>query len=102
MSELGSASQEALVQFEDAVRKDPSLIGQLLSWAIEQGVMPMPDDGAPGVTTEEVAQELANERMYEAGVGFDFTAARRAQQRALLESQRKALLNPKVNITEER
>jgi|GEM_PF-6909207 len=139
MAEFGTPSPEAIEAFEKARREDPGLIKRLMESALELDLMRMPDDDAPGLTTEELLRGLEEEQPLEGNVidsdvdkyiligggqavrvvdfeqlanqeetsssraeGFDITAARKAQKRAMLESQRKALANPKLNVTKER
>lgn len=89
MSELHKASVEEALAFQEDVHSDPALIGQVITEAIEKGILTIPDEDSPVVTTEELKR-------------FDFTAARKAQKEAMLHAQLKALTRPHMNVTKER
>lgn len=58
MAEFGTTSPETIEKFNQALRDDPQLIGKLLTWAIENEIVLMPDGSSDGVTAEELLEQI--------------------------------------------
>lgn len=55
MSELGKATPEQVEQFKNTILEHPELIGQILSTAIESGLLELPNTGE-GISTQDLRE----------------------------------------------
>ena len=62
MSELGKVTPEQVEQFENVTREHPELIGQVLSSAIESGLLELPNTGE-GISTQDLREKLYKEQV---------------------------------------